>query len=151
MEKESVKVITNNRKAYFEYFLSNFLEVGIELQGTEIKSLKQNGCSLTDSYVIIKNNEAYIMGMNIAVYSHGNIFNHEPMRTRRLLLHKDEILKFKQKMTEKGYTIVCTKVYLKNGKAKLEIALAKGKKLYDKRESIKKKDQERAKQRGEDY
>ena len=151
MEKESVKVITNNRKAYFEYFLSNFLEVGIELQGTEIKSLKQNGCSLTDSYVIIKNNEAYIMGMNIAVYSHGNIFNHEPMRTRRLLLHKNEILKFKQKMTEKGYTIVCTKVYLKNGKAKLEIALAKGKKLYDKRESIKKKDQERAKQRGEDY
>jgi len=151
MEKESVKVITNNRKAYFEYFLSNFLEVGIELQGTEIKSLKQNGCSLNDSYVIIKNNEAYIMGMNIAVYSHGNIFNHEPMRTRRLLLHKDEILKFKQKMTEKGYTIVCTKVYLKNGKAKLEIALAKGKKLYDKRESIKKKDQERAKQRGEDY
>ena len=151
MEKESVKVITNNRKAHFEYFLSDFLEVGIELKGTEIKSLKTNGCSLNDSYVLFKGNEAYIIGMNIAVYKNGNIFNHEPLRTRKLLMHKHEILKMNQKIKEKGFTVVCTKVYLKNGRAKLEIALAKGKKLFDKRETIKKKDQERAKQRGEDY
>lgn len=140
---ENVKIITNNKKAYFEYFLSDFLEVGIELKGTEIKSLKENGCSLNDSYVLFKNNEAFILGMNIAVYRNGNIFNHEPLRTRKLLLHKREILKMKQKIQEKGFTVVCTKVYLKDGRAKLEIALAKGKKIYDKRESIKERDQKR--------
>ncbi|MDD6302396.1 MAG: SsrA-binding protein SmpB [Bacillales bacterium] len=140
---ENVKVITNNKKAFFEYFLSDFLEVGIELKGTEIKSLKENGCSLNDSYVLIKNGEAYILGMNIAVYRNGNIFNHEPLRTRKLLLHKKEILKFQQKIQEKGFTVVCTKVYLKEGKAKLEVALAKGKKLFDKRETIKERDQKR--------
>ena len=101
------------------------------------------GCSLNDSYVLIKNGEAYILGMNIAVYRNGNIFNHEPLRTRKLLLHKKEILKFQQKIQEKGFTVVCTKVYLKEGKAKLEVALAKGKKLFDKRETIKERDQKR--------
>jgi len=140
---ENVKVVTSNRKAHFEYFLSEKTEVGIELKGTEIKSLKFHGCSLNDSYVVIKNNEAYILGMNIAPFVNGNIFNHDPMRTRKLLMHKNEILKFKQKVVEKGYTIVCTQVYLKNGKAKLEIALAKGKNLVDKRETIKNRDRER--------
>lgn len=148
---ENVKVIATNRKAHFEYFLFDSLEVGIELKGTEIKSLKFHGCSLNDSYVVIKNGEAYILGMNIAPFYKGNIFNHEPLRTRKLLMHKREILKYGQKVKEKGFTIVCTKVYLSKGKAKLEIALAKGKDLYDKRETIKKRDQERANRDGREY
>lgn len=137
---EEIKVITTNRKAHFEYFLSDFLEAGIELVGTEIKSIRFHGCSLNDSYILIRNDEAFIIGMNIAPFFNGNIFNHEPLRTRKLLLHKKEIRKLKQKIQEKGFTIVCTKVYLKKGRVKLEIALAKGKKLYDKRESIKERD-----------
>ena len=137
---EEIKVITTNRKAHFEYFLSDFLEAGIELVGTEIKSIRFHGCSLNDSYILIRNDEAFIIGMNIAPFFNGNIFNHEPLRTRKLLLHKKENRKLKQKIQEKGFTIVCTKVYLKKGRVKLEIALAKGKKLYDKRESIKQRD-----------
>lgn len=140
---EEIKIITTNRKAHFEYFLSDFLEAGIELVGTEIKSIRFHGCSLNDSYILIRNDEAYIIGMNIAPFFNGNIFNHEPLRTRKLLLHKKEILKLQQKVKEKGYTLVCTKVYLKNGRAKLEIALAKGKKNFDKRESEKEKSQKR--------
>ena len=142
-DKNGIKVITSNRKAGFEYFLSNNLEAGIELKGTEIKSLRQNGCSLNDSYVIIKNGEAFILGMNIAPYDHGNLNNHEPLRTRKLLLHKKEIKKFQDAIKTKGFTIACTKVYFKGAKAKVEIALAKGKKLYDKRETIKKRDTQR--------
>jgi SsrA-binding protein len=142
-DKNGIKVITSNRKAGFEYFLSNNLEAGIELKGTEIKSLRKNGCSLNDSYVIIKNGEAFILGMNIAPYDHGNLNNHEPLRTRKLLLHKKEIKKFQDAIKTKGFTIACTKVYFKGGKAKVEIALAKGKKLYDKRETIKKRDTQR--------
>lgn len=138
--EENIKVLTNNKKAFFEYFLSDFLEVGIALEGSEIKSLRENGCSLKDSHIIIRNNESYILGMHIPLYRHGNIFNHEPTRTRKLLMHKKEILKYQQKIKEKGYTLVCTKVYLKKGFAKLEIALAKGKKLYDKKAVQKEKD-----------
>lgn len=138
--EERVKVITNNKRAHFEYFLSDFLEVGISLSGTEIKSIRQNGCSLQDSYVVIKNQEAYIMGMNIAPYKNGNIFNHEAMRTRKLLMHKKEIIKYHQKVKEKGFTLICTKVYFSKNKVKLEIALGKGKKLYDKKEVTKEKD-----------
>jgi SsrA-binding protein len=140
MAEENIKIITSNKKAYYEYFLSDFYEAGIELVGTEIKSLRYHGCSLADSYILIKNDEAYILGMNITPYYNGNLFNHEPLRTRKLLLHKQEIRKLKQKITTKGYTIVCTKVYLKKGRCKLEIALAKGKKLYDKKEAIKERD-----------
>ena len=140
---EGIKVITNNKRASYEYFLSSHTEVGIVLLGTEIKSLKVNGCSLNDSYIVVKNDEAFIIGMHIAHFKQGNIFNHEPLRTRKLLLHKKEILKLKQKIKEKGYTLVCTKVYLKNGRAKLEIALAKGKKNYDKRESEKERTQKK--------
>ena len=140
---EGVKIIASNRRASYDYFLSSFLEAGISLKGTEIKSLKINGASLNDSYVIIKNQEAYLLNMHIAEFKEGNIFNHDPLRTRKLLLHKKEILKLSQKIKEKGYTLVCTKVYLRNGKAKVEIALAKGKKLFDKRDSEKEKSQKR--------
>lgn len=139
MEKEGIKIIANNKKASYEYFLSDFLECGIVLQGTEIKSLRVNGASLSDSYVIIRNGEMFILGMNIAQYDKGNIFNHEPTRTRKLLLHKEEIEKYNRKVQEKGFTIMASKIYFRNGKAKLEIALAKGKKLYDKREVEKNK------------
>lgn len=139
MEKEGIKIIANNKKASYEYFLSDFLECGIVLQGTEIKSLRVNGASLSDSYVIIRNGEMFILGMNIAQYDKGNIFNHEPTRTRKLLLHKEEIEKYNRKVQEKGFTIMASKIYFKNGKAKVEIALAKGKKLYDKREVEKNK------------
>ena len=139
MEKEGIKIIANNKKASYEYFLSDFLECGIVLQGTEIKSLRINGASLSDSYVIIRNGEMFILGMNIAQYDKGNIFNHEPTRTRKLLLHKEEIEKYNRKVQEKGFTIMASKIYFRNGKAKVEIALAKGKKLYDKREVEKNK------------
>lgn len=139
MEKEGIRIIANNKKAGYEYFLSDFLECGIVLQGTEIKSLRVNGASLSDSYVIIRNGEMFILGMNIAQYDKGNIFNHEPTRTRKLLLHKEEIEKYNRKVQEKGFTIMASKIYFRNGKAKVEIALAKGKKLYDKREVEKNK------------
>lgn len=141
---DSVKIINNNSKARFNYFLEDFLECGIELKGSEIKSIRKSGCSLVDSYVIIRNGEAFILNMHIAPYDNGNIFNHEPNRTRKLLLHKKEIIKLERKANEKVMTIVPTKVYLKKGKLKVEIALGKGKKLYDKRETIKKRDDERA-------
>lgn len=138
-----IKVLVNNSKAKFLYFLEDFIECGIELKGSEIKSIRQNGASLRDSYVIFKDGEAFILNMHIAPYEHGNNFNHEPNRTRKLLLHKKEIIKMEQKVKEKAMTVVPTKVYLKKGRLKVEIALAKGKKLYDKRETIKKRDDER--------
>lgn len=137
------KLIAKNSKASFNYFLSDFLECGISLVGTEIKALRAHGASLNDAYVIIRNNEAFIINMHIAPYDKGNIFNHEPLRTRKLLLHKKEILKLGQKAQEKQYTIIPTKVYLSRGKAKVEIALGKGKKLYDKRETEKARDDKR--------
>lgn len=143
MENPGIKVVTTNKKASFNYFLSNFLEVGIELTGTEIKSIKLHNVSLSDSYIIFKNGEAFILNMNISVYEKGTIYNHDPLRTRRLLMHKNEILKFEQKTIKEGYTVVPTKLYIKKGLAKLEIALAKGKKLYDKRETIKERDDAR--------
>ena len=138
--EENIKVVARNKKASYEYFLSDFLECGIELKGTEIKSIKQLAASLNESYVIIKNGEAFIVGMNVSLYDKGNIFNHDVTRTRKLLLHKREIVKLAQKVKEKGFTLVATKLYLKRGRAKLEIALAKGKKLYDKREVEKQRD-----------
>lgn len=142
--KESgIKIIANNKKAHFNYFLSEFTECGIVLVGTEIKSLRVNGCSLVDSYIVFRNEEAEVVNMHITTYKQGNIFNHEPLRTRKLLLHKKEIRWFMRKTKAEGYTVVPTKIYFKNGRAKLEIALAKGKKLYDKRETEKKRDDER--------
>ena len=138
-----IKVLVSNNKAKFLYFLEDFLECGIELKGSEIKSIRHNGASLKDSYVIFKNGEAFLLNMHIAPYEHGNNFNHEPNRTRKLLMHKKEISKMEQKAKEKVMTVVPTKVYLKKGKLKIEIALAKGKKLFNKRETIKKRDDER--------
>lgn len=148
MEKR-IKIIASNKKAYFNYFLSENTEAGIELKGTEIKSLRVNGATIAESYVVIRNGQAEILNMNIKPYDHGNIFNHEPNRTRRLLLHKKEILKFEYKIKTGGFTIVPTKIYFSGGKAKVEIALAKGKKIYDKRETIKKRDVDRQLRRGE--
>ena len=132
-----------NKRAYFDYFLEKEIEAGIALKGTEIKSIRKGSVDLKDSYVIIRNNEAYVLNMYIAKYESGNRFNHDERRTRKLLLHKKEILKLKEKSQKEGYTIIPLKLYLKNGKAKLLIALAKGKRLYDKREAIKQRDLER--------
>lgn len=138
-----IKVIVNNKRAFYDYFLEDFTECGIELKGSEIKSLRKNGASLRDSYVVIRNNEAYLLNMHISAYEQGNIFNHDTNRTRKLLLHKKEIIKLGIKAAQKVLTIVPTKVYLKKGRAKVEIALAKGKKHYDKREVEKAKEDKR--------
>lgn len=150
MKSNGIKIISENRKAHFNYFLSEFTECGIVLHGTEIKSLRVKGATIGDSYVIIRNLEAEILNMYIPPYDQGNIFNHEPLRTRKLLLHKKEIVNFERKIKSEGYTLVPTKVYFRNGKAKVEIALAKGKKNYDKRETIKKRDIERNLRKGSD-
>ena len=143
MADSSIKIVCLNKKASFNYFLSDFLEAGLALKGTEIKSIRAHNVSLNDSYVVFKNHEAFILNMNISEYEKGNIFNHDPLRTRKLLLNKREILKYEQKVIKEGYTVVPTKLYLKKGKAKVEIALAKGKKLFDKRETIKERDNKR--------
>jgi len=148
-EVTGIKIIAHNKKAHFNYFLSDFLECGIELTGTEIKSLRVKGCSLVDSYVIIRNGEAFILNMHIAPYDNGNIFNHDPLRTRKLLLHKKEIRWYFNKTTREGFTVVPTKIYFSKGKAKVEIALAKGKKLFDKRETIKQRDVSRSIKQGD--
>lgn len=132
-----------NRKARYNYQIFDTLEAGIVLTGTEIKSLRGGKANIRDSYVRVKNNEMYIINMHISSYENGNIFNHDETRERKLLLHKKEIFKFRDKIKLEGYTIVPLKVYLKNGKAKVLIGLAKGKKNYDKRETIKKRDIER--------
>lgn len=149
MKSSGIKIIASNKKAFFNYFLSEFTECGIELKGTEIKSLRVNGATIGDAYVVIRNGNAEIINMYIKPYDHGNLFNHDPLRNRRLLLHKKEILWFEQKMKQVGFTVVATKIYLSKGKAKVEIALAKGKKLYDKRETIKKRDLDREMDKGE--
>lgn len=150
MLKKGIKIISTNKKAQFNYFLSEFTEAGIELKGTEIKSLRVNGATIGDAYIVIRNGQAEVINMYIKPYDHGNIFNHDPLRTRRLLLHKKEILYFEMKMKASGFTVVPTKIYFSHGKAKVEIALAKGKKNYDKRETIKKRDLQREMNRGDE-
>ena len=132
-----------NKKAYFNYFIDTEVEAGIVLKGTEIKSVRKGSVNLTDSYVRIKNNEAYIINMFIDKYDEGNIFNHEPTRQRKLLLHKKEIKRLLELTSREGYTLVPTSIYIKGDFAKVSIGVAKGKKLYDKREVIKKRDLER--------
>jgi len=132
-----------NRKAYFDYFIEKEIEAGIALVGTEIKSVRKGSVDLKDSFVHIKNNEAYVINMYIAHYEEGNRFNHDERRTRKLLLHKNEILKLKEDVSIEGKSIIPLKLYLKKEKAKLLIGLVRGKKNYDKRESIKKRDIER--------
>ena len=132
-----------NKKAYFDYFVLSEYECGIALVGTEIKALRNKSGDLKDSYAIIKNNEVYLLNMYIPKYDEGNIFNHDERRTRKLLLHKKEIKKLQKEVSEQGLTLVPLKVYLKNNRVKVLLGLCKGKKLYDKRETIKKRDLDR--------
>ncbi|MEK6690752.1 MAG: SsrA-binding protein SmpB [Nitrospirota bacterium] len=139
-EKVEERVLCSNKKAYHDYHIEESLEAGIELKGTEIKSLREGKANLKDSYAIIKDGEPFLIGCHISPYSHGNIYNHEPLRTRKLLLHKEEIRKLTGKVTQRGFTLIPLKIYLSKGRAKVEIAMARGKKLFDKREAIKEKD-----------
>ena len=147
MAKTEKKLIANNKKAYHDYFLEEKYEAGIELHGTEVKSLRTGKCSIKEAFVRIENGEVIIYGMHISPYEKGNIFNKDPLRPKKLLLHKKEIQKLIGKIAEKGYTLVPVEVYLSNGLVKVQIALAKGKKLYDKRQDIAKKDMKREAQR----
>jgi len=141
--KQAVRLIANNKKAYFDYFIEDKYEAGIELCGTEVKSLRMGKCSIKESFIRIERGEVYVYGMHISPYEKGNIFNKDPLRVRRLLLHKHEINKLSGALAQKGYTLVPLSVYLKGSLVKIEVGLAKGKKLYDKRETIAKKDQRR--------
>lgn len=141
--KTGIKLIANNKKAFHDYFIEDTFEAGIALAGTEVKSLRMGKCSIKESFIRIENGEVMIYGMHISPYEKGNIFNKDPLRTRKLLLHRSEINKLIGKTKEKGMTIVPLKVYLKGSLVKVEIGLAKGKKLYDKRQDIAKKDQQR--------
>ena len=147
MEKSSKKLIANNKKVYHEYFLEEILEAGIALHGTEVKSVRMGKCSIKESFIHIEKGEVFIYGLHISPYEKGNIFNKDPLRPKKLLLHKKEIQKLIGKVAQKGYTIVPVEVYLKDGLVKVQIALAKGKKLYDKRQDIAKKDQRREAER----
>ena len=147
MGAESIKLIANNKKAYHDYFIEDTYEAGISLHGTEVKSLRMGKCSVKESFVRIENGEVFIYGMHISPYEKGNIFNKDPLRVRKLLLHKKEIDKIFGKMKEKGNTVVPLQVYFSGSLVKVEIGLAKGKKLYDKRDDIAKKDQRREAQR----
>ncbi len=143
MAKEDMKLVANNKKAYHDYFIEEKYEAGLVLHGTEVKSLRMGKCSIKEAFIRIENNEIFIYGMHISPYEKGNIFNKDPLRIRKLLLHKQQIRKLTGNSSEKGYTIVPLQVYFKDGRAKIEIGLAKGKKLYDKRQDIAKKDQRR--------
>jgi len=147
MEKSSKKLIANNKKVYHEYFLEEIIEAGIALHGTEVKSVRMGKCSIKESFIRIEKGEVYIYGLHISPYEKGNIFNKDPLRPKKLLLHKKEIQKLLGKIAQKGYTIVPVEVYLSNGLVKVQIALARGKKLYDKRQDIAKKDQKREAER----
>lgn len=143
MSEQAKKLIANNKKAYHDYFLEEKIEAGIELVGTEVKSLRMGKCSIKEAFVRIDNGEIYVYQMHISPYEKGNIFNRDPLRPRKLLIHKYEIRKLEGKIKEKGYTIVPVEVYFTKGRVKIMIALAKGKKLYDKRADIKAKDLKR--------
>ena len=147
MEKKQEKLIANNKKAYHDYFILDTYEAGISLVGTEVKSLRMGKCSIKEAFIRIENGEVFIYGMNISPYEKGNLFNKDPLRVRKLLLHRSEIQKIMGKTKEKGMAVVPLKVYFHGGLVKVEIGLAKGKKLYDKRDDIAKKDQKREAER----
>ena len=149
MEKKDngFKLVANNKKAYFDYFIEDKWEAGIALYGTEVKSIRMGKASIKESYIKIENGEVFIYNMHISPYEKGNIFNKDPLRVKKLLMHRREIAKISGKIAEKGYTLVPLKVYLKGSLIKVEIGLAKGKKLYDKRADLAKKDQTREAQR----
>jgi len=147
MSKDPVKLIANNKKAYHDYFIEDTYEAGIELAGTEVKSLRMGKCSIKESFIRTDSGEVIIYGMHISPYEKGNIFNKDPLRPRKLLLHRSEINRLTGRASEKGYTIMPLRVYFKGSLVKVEIGLAKGKKLYDKRASLAKKDQLREAQK----
>lgn len=140
-----------NRKAKFEYYIEETIEAGIALKGTEIKSLRKSSCDLSDSFAIIKRGEVYLLNVFIAKYDEGNIFNHDTRRTRKLLLHKNEINKLLNKVSRNGYSLIPLDIHFKNGKAKVTLGVCKGKKLYDKRETIKERDLKRENARLNSY
>ena len=146
-KEKGSRLIANNKKAYHDYFIEEKYEAGISLHGTEVKSLRMGKCSIKASFLRIENGELFIYGMHVSPYEKGNIFNKDPLRVKKLLMHKSEIHKLQGKIAEKGYTLVPLQVYLKGGLVKVEIGLARGKKLYDKRQDIAKKDQRREAQR----
>ncbi|MBQ8230879.1 MAG: SsrA-binding protein SmpB [Lachnospiraceae bacterium] len=142
-KKETQKLVANNKKAYHDFFIDESYEAGIALHGTEVKSMRMGKCSIKEAFIRIENGEVFVYGMHVSPYEKGNIFNKDPLRVKKLLMHKYEINKLAGKVAEKGYTLVPLQVYFKEGKAKVEIGLARGKKLYDKRADIAKKDQRR--------
>lgn len=140
---ENIKLIANNKKAYFDYFIEDKYEAGIALHGTEVKSLRMGKCSLKEAFLRVENSELFIYNMHISPYEKGNIFNKDPLRVRKLLMHKYEINKLTGQVIQKGYTLVPLQIYFKGSLVKIEVGLARGKKLYDKRQDIAKKDQRR--------
>ena len=146
-KNEPLKLIANNKKAYHDYFIDEKFEAGLVLHGTEVKSLRLGKCSIKEAFIRIEEGEGFAYGMNIYSYAKGNIFNRDPLRPKKLLMHKAEINKLLGKIKEKGYTLVPLEVYFKQGRAKIEIGLARGKKLYDKRDDIAKKDARREAER----
>ena len=147
MAKQAKKLIANNKKAYHDYFIEDKYEAGISLAGTDVKSLRMGRCSVKEAFIRIEKGEVYVYNMHIAAYEKGNIFNKDPLRVRKLLLHKREIRKIEGQIAQKGYTVVPLSVYFSGSLVKVEIGLAKGKKLYDKRQDIAKKDQRREAER----
>ena len=147
MSKESIKLIANNKKAYHDYFIEDKYEAGVALHGTEVKSIRMGKCSIKESFIRIERGEVLVYGMHISPYEKGNIFNKDPLRPKKLLLHREEINKMEGKISEKGFTLVPLQVYLKGSLVKVEIGIAKGKKLYDKRQDIAKKDMRREAER----
>ena len=147
MAKKEGKLIANNKKAYHDYFILEKYEAGIVLHGTEVKSLRMGQCSIKEAFIRIEKGEVYVYGMHVSPYEKGNIFNKDPLRVKKLLLHRYEIQKLEGKIAQKGYTLVPLKVYFKGSLVKVEVGLARGKKLYDKRQDIAKKDQKREAQR----
>ncbi|MBQ3037946.1 MAG: SsrA-binding protein SmpB [Clostridia bacterium] len=143
MSEENIKIISQNKKARHDYFILETIEAGIELSGTEVKSVRQGKVNLTDAYASVNNAEVFIKGMNISPYEHGNIFNRDPLRERKLLLHKNQIRKLIGQLQQQGYSLIPLSVYLKGSLVKVSLALAKGKKLYDKRDDIAKRDSDR--------
>lgn len=146
-KREPQKLVANNKKAYHDYFIDEAYEAGVALHGTEVKSLRMGKCSIKESFIRIENGEMFVYGMHVSPYEKGNIFNKDPLRVKKLLMHKYEINKLAGKVAEKGYTLVPLQVYFKHGRVKVEIGLARGKKLYDKRQDIARKDQRRETQR----
>ncbi len=146
-KRGSQKLIANNKKAYHDYFIDETYEAGVSLHGTEVKSLRMGKCSIKEAFVRVENGEVFVYGMHVSPYEKGNLFNKDPLRVKKLLLHRYEINKLAGKVAEKGYTLVPLQVYFKNGRVKVEIGLARGKKLYDKRQDIAKRDMRRETER----